>query len=216
MVKKDEKYVIPASMLKRILAFTIDLFILNIIVAAPFSGLLDKMGLVDMSFSALQNAMNNSSMMSTLNTMFFFITSISIFYFAVLESRFGQSVGMMILNIYAIKIPKQNIAFEVLKDKEKSVKSMATSTNARNTTMGMKTASMKQKNTLGEMRGVKEMNMTFLDAVLRNLELIPIVILWVIDPLVMLFTKNSQRFMEIISGTMTVELVGYDERSRWL
>lgn len=50
--------------------------------------------------------------------------------------------------------------------------------------------------------------LTFWQCLIRSLFLIPIFpffLLWVIDPLFMLFTKTNQRLMEILSKTRTVE-----------
>lgn len=50
--------------------------------------------------------------------------------------------------------------------------------------------------------------LTFLQAVVRNLFILPFfpfVILWIVDPLFMLFTRNNQRLCEILSKSKVVE-----------
>jgi uncharacterized RDD family membrane protein YckC len=49
---------------------------------------------------------------------------------------------------------------------------------------------------------------TFWQCILRNLFLLPFFpffILWITEPVFLLFSKTRQRFLEVISGTLTVE-----------
>lgn len=49
----------------------------------------------------------------------------------------------------------------------------------------------------------------FLDYIVRNmyfLLIFPFILLWIIDPLFLLFTKEKRRLSEILSGTKTVEV----------
>ncbi len=187
-----KKYVIPASVLKRLFAFVIDLFIVNIFIVSPFNPLFASFA-SDSFTSAYDVLISNPEARNALSLAMAIITIMVLLYFCILQIKFGQTIGMMILNIYVIKVPDAGVVSELKKTQRKVSKVPSF-----------------------------DIKPGFLDSLIRNLFLIPFfpfMLLWLIDPLFMFLNKNSQRLMEVFSKTLTVEIVDYESsvknQQRW-
>lgn len=190
----QKKYLIPASVFKRIGAFAIDLLILNVFVMGPFSGIFESLSDgSDITFSSL---MQNESVMQVMSSVLVVISILSLVYFVVLQLKFAQTIGMMILNIYAIKIPTEQQIVHAKKAKKMDV-----------------------------LKAADQFRLRFFDALIRNMFILPFfpfIILWIVDPIYYFFSKSQQRFTESISKTTVVEFVDFapndavDPTKRWL
>ncbi len=154
---KVEKGVRSASIFKRLVAFLVDLAILNFIVVWPFKRFFESMIPSGNLMELASFVKANPAIVSQVNSIYLFMGIMFFIYFTICEARFGQSLGKYIVGIYV--------------------------------------------------KGEKE-NATFWQIVIRNIFLIPIfpiLLLWVIDPLSLVFTKS--RFSDRISKTQVIENV---------
>lgn len=155
---KKKTFFAQASVLKRLIAFIIDILLINLIILFPFRGLFDSIIPQSGSFSKTFEFLSaNSDYTGAITIIMFGVAFITISYFMVFEKKLGQSVGKMILNLY-VESSKKDLKYWQL-----FVRSM------------------------------------FL------IPVFPFILLWLIDPIVMLFTKENQRLSEILSNTKTVE-----------
>ena len=151
----------PALIWKRILAFFIDLFIINFIILFPFKGFFNNIVPGSFSFKESLEIAKNPELNSILIAIAISSSILMILYFMILEKRFGQSAGKMLTNIYIVSETKK---------------------------------------------------ISFLQLLTRNLFLIPFfpfILLWVLDPLFMVFTKENKRLSEVLSKTKVVETFQY-------
>lgn len=90
---KTKKVTIPASLLKRILAYLIDILLINIFVVLPFSSII----------KSYESTTSFSRFFSSLNTQIFLvyltIAILSLLYFIILEYILRQTLGKIILKI---------------------------------------------------------------------------------------------------------------------
>ncbi len=102
--------VAPASVLRRILAFVIDIIIIDFVIFAPFSALIEK--LIPKSDLGLLTAALQSNTEAA-NLLFFIITLLSLFtlfYFALLEYKLGATIGKRIFGLQVVAL-KGDIKF---------------------------------------------------------------------------------------------------------
>ena len=155
---KGKAFLGHASVLKRIIAFIIDLLIINWVILFPFKRIFDNIILETESFSKTLDFLSKNTEYNMFITVIMIVVAVlTILYFMILEKQWGQSVGKMLFNLH--------------------VKSQT-----------------------------KDLN--YWQLFVRSMFLIPVfpfVLLWVIDPIVMLFTKENQRLSEILSKTKVVE-----------
>ena len=154
---KRQQIKAPAGIFKRVLAFVIDLLILDFFVTWPFKGLLKGLMPSD-NFSEIYAYIQTNPSIG--NQVFIGMVSISIIfilYFTVLEYKFKQSIGKRLMNLYVESDQKELKLWQVL---------------------------------------------------VRNMFLLPFfpfVILWILDPLYLIFNRNQIRFSEWLSKTKVVE-----------
>ncbi len=149
---KGKTFLAQASVLKRIIAFIIDLLIINLIILFPFKRIFDNVVPKTESFSKTVDFLSNNAEYNIFITLLILlVAALTILYFVILEKKLKQSVGKMLFNLYVESKTKD------LKYWQLFVRSM------------------------------------FL------IPLFPFVLLWIIDPVVMLFTKENQRLSEILS-----------------
>ena len=194
--KKDSErnfYLIPASIFKRFFALLIDLFILNTFIIGSFSSIFESVTDSSNFASTYGSLMSNPGLRASLTGILFIISILIVTYYVVLQRKFGQTIGMMVMNIFVVKLPK-------VSDNTLTSKSFSSRKNSRKIKM--------------EKSEFNTFNLSFFDVVLRNLFVIPFapfIFLWLIDPIYLLFSKTSQRFMEVLSRTITVEVFDYDK-----
>ena len=95
----------PTPLWRRVFAYIIDVFIITLLIETPFNTLLKKVvgGASTKSFSELYSYLllnpltSNVLLLTTL-----FIAVLSLLYWSVLEYKFGQTIGKMLLKIYVI------------------------------------------------------------------------------------------------------------------
>lgn len=99
---KSKKAVVPSSVLRRILAFIIDMLILDFIIFTPFSAVIRKM-IPNMDFALVSSALQSNR--ETANLIFLILTFVSFFsllYFALLEYKLGATIGKKILGLEVV------------------------------------------------------------------------------------------------------------------
>ena len=155
---KKKTFFAQASVLKRLIAFIIDILLVNLIILFPFRGLFENMIPESSSFSKTFEFLSaNSNLTGAITIIMFGVAFITILYFMIFEKKLGQSVGKMVLNLH-VESSKKDLKYWQL--------------------------------------------------FIRSMFLIPVfpfILLWFVDPIVMLFTKENQRLSEILSSTKTVE-----------
>jgi uncharacterized RDD family membrane protein YckC len=157
-LKVGKTFFAQASVLKRLIAFIIDLLIINLVILLPFKRIFERMIPETSSFSeTLDFLSSNAELSSSITIIVLAVAFLTILYFMILGKKLNQTPGKMLFNLY-------------VKSKTKDLK--------------------------------------YWQLFVRSMFLIPVfpfVLLWIIDPLVMLFTKENQRLSEILSKTKTVE-----------
>ena len=151
---KGKTFFSHASVLKRIIAFLIDIVIIYVILLPFILIILIRIVPETSSVSEMMNILNNSYAAQIAN---FFVFLIALLYFMRLEMKLNQTPGKMLFNLY-VKSQTKDLKYWQL-----FVRSM------------------------------------FL------IPLFPFVLLLIIDPIVMFFTKENQRLSEILSRTKVVE-----------
>lgn len=155
---KERTFVGPALVWKRVIAFAIDMLIINLVVFFPFKGLFEEILPKNYSFPEAYRLLSGSTDYADFLTSVSFIMSILvIMYFYMMERKMSQTIGKMLMKIYVASDNKELKAWQLL---------------ARNIVF---------------------------------IPLFPFVLLWVLDPLFMFFTKTNQRLSEILSKTKVVE-----------
>jgi len=155
--KRGKAIVAEASMLKRALAFAIDILFVEFVILFPFSGALEEIVPEENSVYEAFSILSSGSYDSLLRLVGIFTAIPTIAYFAILEKRIGQTIGKRLLNLYVVSQTKE---------------------------------------------------LKYWQAFVRSIFLIPVfpfVLLWIIDPIVMFFSKERQRLSEILSRTKVVE-----------
>ena len=155
--KRGKAIVAEASILKRALAFAIDILFVEFVILFPFSSALDDIVPEESSVYEAFSILSSGSYDSLLSLVGIFTAIPTIAYFAILEKKIGQTIGKRLLNLYVVSQTKE---------------------------------------------------LKYWQAFVRSIFLIPIfpfVLLWIIDPIVMFFSKERQRLSEILSRTKVVE-----------
>ena len=157
-ISKGKTFLAQASVLKRLIAFVIDLLIINMIILFPIRRVFEKIIPDTQSFSKTLDFLGDKSGYSTSMTVIILIVAfLTILYFMLLEKNLKQTPGKMLFNLYIDSQTK---------------------------------------------------DLKYWQLFVRSIFLIPIfpfALLWIIDPIVLIFTKDNQRLSEILSGTKVVE-----------
>jgi hypothetical protein len=158
---KQHIYFGPASILRRLLAFILDLLVIDMIIAEPFKKLLSSWIPEMTGFSQFQTLVQSSeSFIAQISSTILVISILALLYFSVMQSILSQTVGMMILNIFVIR-------------QEKKI----------------------NKPTLWQ-------------CIVRNVfvfPFFPFFVLWLTEPLFLVFSRQRMRMLEVLSKTITVE-----------
>ena len=89
-----------ASILKRIYAFVLDFFIIELIIIEPFTKLFIKLVGKNVSVQELiKQIQTNSVLMKNLTILLFAISMLAWAYFSFMEWKFNQTIGQMILGL---------------------------------------------------------------------------------------------------------------------
>ncbi len=98
---KQKKSVSPVKLWKRVIAYVIDVIIINIIIIYPFKNYLG-----DFEEDLVFNFFNSGFMLALL-----LIFLLTILYWTILEYLLNQSVGKAFMNIYVRSTNKQKLSF---------------------------------------------------------------------------------------------------------
>ena len=105
----------PASTWKRLFAFIIDMFIINLILWMPFRGKIEMVMPKNMDFGqALEFSASNPGVTSVLSFMIIIMGLIALLYFALLEYKLGQTIGKILMKIFVISDKKRLGFFQAL------------------------------------------------------------------------------------------------------
>jgi len=100
-LKKGKTFFAHASILKRAVAFIIDLLIINIVILFPFKRIFAKIIPDTSSFPETLNFLkNNSEYNTSLTFILILISAITILYFMIMEKKLNQTPGKMLFNLY--------------------------------------------------------------------------------------------------------------------
>lgn len=100
---EKREFVGPAMMWKRILAFVLDLFILDFFVLGAFGTVAEKMlGTTDI-FVLTALAGQDSSMVRGLSMLAMLMVTIALMYFALLQYAAGQTIGGILFNLHVLE-----------------------------------------------------------------------------------------------------------------
>lgn len=95
---------------KRILAFILDVLILDLVIISPFQKFFKGIVPENVSFKGLFSYfMEGTFDLSKLLIAALFIMLITLFYWALLEWKLGQSVGKLVLNIFVRSTKKEKL-----------------------------------------------------------------------------------------------------------
>jgi len=151
-----------ASLIKRVLAFMIDIILLEFLVLTPFKNLFFRIIPDTTNITSLYTYLtNHPELTGKLTTLIMVVSVFVMLYFIILEWRIGQTLGKALVGIKVISLTEP-----------------------------------------------KKKGIGFFSAIVRSLFLIPFIpfiLLWIIEPLVIIFTRTNQRLLEMLSKTKTVE-----------
>lgn len=102
---KPKTFTAPASIWKRVLAFIIDLLVLDLIVIAPFRSLIEKtlsLGEGATYSELMQYIAANPEVTAKFTSVMVIITVIALLYFTILETKIRQTLGKALMGIYLI------------------------------------------------------------------------------------------------------------------
>jgi uncharacterized RDD family membrane protein YckC len=93
----------PAMLWKRIVAFMLDLFMIDFFILSPFSAVAEKIftGTTDV-LAAYRMIQDNSSQLQALTMMFSVIITLALAYFVLMQYAVGQTPGCMLLNLHVV------------------------------------------------------------------------------------------------------------------
>ncbi len=157
---KENYFIGPAAVWKRIAAFAIDALVINMFIVFPFERLFRDSIPKNFSFKEAYSFMSTADE-AYLTLVSIFVSALVILYFFLLERSMGQSIGKKIMNICVVADDNKLTSWKVF---------------------------------------------------LRSIVFIPVFpffILWVADPLFMIFNKTGQRLSEVLSKTRVVERYKY-------
>ncbi len=101
---------LPAPWGRRILAFLIDLIILNIFVTGAFQKVIRKLLPAEASYAGIQAAIEAQPSLATAVFFIAFLSGIfAILYFALLESQLGYSVGKLFMQIRVVALQNEEL-----------------------------------------------------------------------------------------------------------
>ncbi|MBN1503381.1 RDD family protein [Candidatus Woesearchaeota archaeon] len=105
---KKRKIVADASPIKRILAFIIDLFIIEFVIGSPFSGAISGIMPNSTNLSEYRSMAANPSLSDRFYWLFLAMFFLIFLYFVVFEAKLHQTPGKMIMKLYVRGIQKKN------------------------------------------------------------------------------------------------------------
>lgn len=109
---KGPRYDVPASILKRFLAFIIDMLLLDIIVSSAFIKYFESLLNKGLEYNSMVNYLtNNPIFFKKLYFMFLIIGLLYLLYFLFMQMNFKKTIGMKIMNLKIITTDKKEFDF---------------------------------------------------------------------------------------------------------
>ena len=176
-----------ASILKRAAAFAIDILIINVIILFPFDSVFQKIVPAD-SFSETFEFLSGNADSTPIKAIITSASIVTILYFVIFEKKLRQTPGKMLFKLY-VEAQGKDLKYSK-RTKFPNDYAFAIS---------------------GVNKQIKHdylLTPSYWQLFVRSMFLMPLfpfVLLWLIDPIVMLFTKENQRLSEILSRTKVVE-----------
>ena len=100
-LKRGKAFLAQPSVLKRIIAFITDLFIVNLIILFPFKRIFDSIIPATGSFSETLDFLSaNADYTSSMAVIVILAAALTMLYFIIMEKRLGQTPGKMLFNLY--------------------------------------------------------------------------------------------------------------------
>ena len=99
-LKKGKTILAQASILKRAVAFIIDLLIINVVILFPFRRIFDRIIPETDSFSKTMDFLSSNELNISLTVILLLIAFITILYFMIMEKKLNQTPGKMLFNLY--------------------------------------------------------------------------------------------------------------------
>ena len=99
-LKKGKSILAQASILKRAVAFIVDLLIINVIILFPFSRIFDRIIPETDSFSRTMDFLSSNELNISLTVILLLIAFITILYFMIMEKKLNQTPGKMLFSLY--------------------------------------------------------------------------------------------------------------------
>ncbi len=176
-----------ASILKRAAAFAIDLLIINMAILFPFDSVFQKIVPSD-SFSEAFEFLSNNADSASIKAIIISASIVTLLYFVIFEKKLKQTPGKMLFKLY-VEAQGKDLKYSK-RTKFSNDYAFAIS---------------------GVNKQIKHdylLTPSYWQLFVRSMFLMPLfpfVLLWFIDPIVMLFTKENQRLSEILSRTKVIE-----------
>jgi len=108
----------PAALWKRAIAYIIDMFIVELIIMLPFQRHIEKLGALTAGKSLFEsyrlisaNEQYFSNVLPQMAVVFIAVAVLSVLYWAILEYKTGQTIGKILMNIYAVPTIKDKRTF---------------------------------------------------------------------------------------------------------
>lgn len=103
---RQKRFIANASLVKRAIAFIVDIFIVNLIIISPFKSILSSL-IPSASFSGLQDYfIQNPDITSAIYFITIIITMLVILYFALFEYKLNQTPGKIMMNLQVHSLAK--------------------------------------------------------------------------------------------------------------
>jgi len=102
MKKRGKEFLAPASLLKRMSAFIIDLLLLDLIILFPFNSIFDKIIKGNTIKEQVMFIQNNPLLMGKVSFIFLITGIIATIYFSYFEYKIKQTPGKLLFNIFTI------------------------------------------------------------------------------------------------------------------
>jgi uncharacterized RDD family membrane protein YckC len=104
----------PALVWKRLLAFIIDIMIINFVILFPFRRLFQKIVPSSLGFKETFEAVNAPELNSVIVLMSIFSAILMVLYFVLLEGKLRQSIGKILTGIYVVGEAKELRLWQLL------------------------------------------------------------------------------------------------------
>ena len=112
---KEREFIGPALLWKRIVAFFIDVTIINLFILFPFRSLFQNIIPKDYSFSEAYNLLSTSiNYTKFISSVSFAMLILIILYFFMMERKMQQTIGKMLMKIYVVSDNNQLKAWQLL------------------------------------------------------------------------------------------------------